>query len=86
MKKIVLILAITAMSCEKNTCQTCTETTTVKHRDVAANSTRYDTSISKFSLCDEDDIADVDGTVVSTPNTYTAPLVYYKITVETNCE
>jgi hypothetical protein len=86
MKKLILIIAIAATGCEKNTCQTCTETTTVKFRDTVANTTRYEIDEHKYSLCDQAAIDEVDGQSTTGPAIFTAPLQHYKITIETSCD
>ena len=87
MKKLLLVLAaVTICGCEKNGCSTCTESYETMFRDVAAQTTRYETSERKYSLCNQSDIDEVNGKVVVGDKIPTGHLQSYRITVTTTCE
>ena len=87
MKKILTVItALTIYGCEKNGCSTCTESYETKYRDVATQTTRYETNERKYSLCEQSDIDEVNGKVVVGDKIPTGHLQYYRITVTTTCE
>jgi len=86
MKKLLLIMAVGLIACEQQDCQTCTETTEKRTRNVFASSLVIETEVTKYALCEQADIDEVNGKVVTGPQIYTSQGVYYRIVKTTTCE
>jgi hypothetical protein len=87
MKKILIMIAALAMvGCEKNDCATCSESYETKYTDVVAGTIRYETYVRKYSLCEQSDIDDVNGTVIVGDRIETGYLQHQRTTVTTTCD
>ena len=85
MKKLLLIMAVGLIACEQQECQTCTETTEKRTRKFAFSPV-IETDVTKYALCEQADIDEVNGKVVTGPQIYTSQGVYYRIVKTTTCE
>jgi hypothetical protein len=85
-KTLILIAALAMVGCEKNDCATCSETYETRLTDVVAGTTRYETYVRKYSLCEQSDIDEVNGTVIVGDRIETGHLQYQRTNVTTTCD
>jgi len=85
MKKLLLIIAVALISCDKEICSTCAETIVTNHTEPIYGRVTNETEVRKYTLCEQADVDAVDGQVIIGQRVYTSNGRTFQVTKTTNC-